>query len=185
MIRKLSDNTKVYIDRYFAIIDEMANTVRKIEVGGSISEIYIRQMVAMSQGLIDMGENILEYTTNANVETLAKNLIEEGESEIDSLNQMLEYCANCENEERDVLLYQRKFVSLFDNMLSKMNGVSVTNNLDLIFISGMIAYYEGTISIAKNALVYEICENLRKNIEEMLTTQEMQTNQMSRLLRIV
>ena len=37
-------------------------------------------------------------------ETLAKAFVEGGENEIGLLNQMIEYCASCENEERGICI---------------------------------------------------------------------------------
>lgn len=185
IIRKLSDNTKVYIDRYFAIIDEMAEKIKGIEDGDCISELFMRQMLAIHEGGVKMSENILTYTTNSNIEALAKSIIESSNKSITSLNEMGDCCRECVCHERDVNLYQRRFNSINENILSKMNGINVTNNLDVDFLSGMIPHHEGEIAMAKNLLGYEVCAEVKTFAENLITTHDMQLSQMRQMLRIL
>lgn len=185
IIRKLSDNTKTYIDRYFAIVNEMSEAMRGVEPSDSISEMYIAQMLAHNSGAVNMSENILTYTTNANIETLAKSIVKYQSEAIETLSAMKEECSNCKNEERDVNLYQRRFSVLLENMLMGMNNINVSNNIDVDFLSGLIAHHEGAINMAKNVLGYEICKNLETYAENLITTHELQLSQMRQLLRIL
>lgn len=185
IIRKLSDNTKIYIERYFAVVDEMAENMRNVEETDSISEMFILQMIAVYEGGVRIGENILSYTTNSNIENLAKSIVEGGNRDIEDLKEMLDFCRNCKNDDRDVSLYQRRFKSILENMISSMNGINVSNNIDLDFLSGMIYHHEGEISMAKNVLGYDICENLKNYAEKLITTHELQLGQMRQMIRML
>ena len=185
IVRKLSDNTKVYIDRYFTIVDKMGVAMREVAQTDSISEMYIWQNISLISGEVQMSENILSYTTNANIETLAKALIDDGKQAVDDLKEMLDYCTNCKNEDRDVNLYQRRFAVILENSVSNMNNINLTNNIELDYLNGLIAHHEGAIGMAKNLLNYEVCENIRAYAENLITTHELQLGQMRQLLRIL
>ena len=184
IIRKLSDNTKVYIDRYFAIVDEIAENLNAVE-GNNISELFIRQMLALHEGGLKMSENILNYTTNSNIENLAKTFVDGSNKSIEKLNDMLENYVDCDNDERDLMLCKRRYNSIFNNMMNGMNGINVTNNLDIDFLSGMIPHHEGEIAVAKNVLGYDICDDVKDFAELLITTHEVELNQMKHLLRML
>jgi len=185
IIRKLSDNTKLYIDRYFAVVDEMIKSLKEVEQTNSISEMFINQMIVMHESSIKLSENILSYTTNSNIEMIAKSFVESGNSDKLDLVEMLNFCRSCKNEERDISLYQRKNLLIIDSMISQMNGINISNNIDLDFLSGMIGHHEGEIEMAKNLLGYETCENLRNYAEKLIVSHQLQVNQMKKLQKIL
>lgn len=185
MIKKLSDNSKNYIDKYFEIVDNFDRDIRNIERGESISKILIQQILEFYKITKNLSENILIYTTNANIEAFAKMIIKENGVESESLNQMFEYCSKCENDERDILLYLRRFWVVFDGMILKLNNISLTNNLDQYYLSLMLILSEGFIDISKNVLGYDVCENLKMFVENVITVHEMYTSQAMQILRIL
>lgn len=185
MIRKLSDNSKEYIEKYLKNIENIKEKLSKIEIDGCICKIYINQSLILKESLLDLCENILKYTTNSNIETFAKLIMEEFEKEGCELGQMQEYCCNFENDSRDVFLYQKRFEILFENLILALNNMPATNNLDLGFVGSVNQCLEFKINMAKNVLGYEICENLRACAEEAITVYEMLLSQSKRFEKMI
>lgn len=183
IVRRLSDNTKEYFDRYYAIVDEMSKLMHEVQISDSISEMFILQMIPHHNGAIQMSENILEYTTDTQVEQLAKDIIEMQSKEINMMQEMLNDAKMTKNCERDVNLYQREFLNILDTMVKKMNNISTTNNLNADFLSGMIPHHEAAINMSKNLLKYDITPKLKALAENIVTTQSAQLQQMITLLR--
>ncbi len=183
LVKKLSDNAKGYIDNYFQIVEEMAERMRAVQQTQSVSEMFINQMIAHHEGAISMSENILNYTTNTDIENLAKAIIIGENQQIIQMEDMLSTCSACENNSRDVSLYQRQFNTALDMMLRRMNSVQAGNNLDVAYLNGMIPHTEGVISMARNVLQFDICSALRELVEKLIQDKTSQLEQMRLLLR--
>lgn len=185
VIGKLSNNTKAYIDRYYKIIDKIENKMREIKNKNCISKMFIEQMIVLHECGVEMSENILNYTTNSNIEMLAETIVETYNKSIDELNDMLSKCCDCGNNERDVNLYYRRIKNINEKMIGKMKGINIFNNLDVDFLSGMIYQYEVEIAIAKNVLSYPNCDEVKIFAENLITTHELQIRQMRQILRMM
>ena len=72
---RLSDVTKRYLIRFYDILDEMVDNMTCAELNDSVSHNFIVQMISHHQAAIQMSENILQYTTNLPLQTIAQNII--------------------------------------------------------------------------------------------------------------
>ena len=183
LVQKLSDNTKDYIDTFYKILDEMSTKMKEVEPSSSISATFIQQMIPHHEAAIKMSENILKFTTDTAIENLAKNIISDQTKDIENMKSMLDECSACENNDIDVNLYQREFLTIFDTMIRKMNNAPTTNNLNVDFLSEMIPHHEGAINMSKNVLKFEICEKLKTLAENIVLNQTSQLQLMQNLLR--
>lgn len=183
IVKKLSDNTKSYIDNFYQILDEMADRMRSVPTCNSISKMYILQMIPHHEAGVKMSENILNFTTDTEIEELAKNIISSKTQEILRMEDMLACCEEVENNARDISIYQREFQNIFENMIKRMSNAQTGNNLNVDFLSEMIPHHEGEINMTKNVLRYEICSELKQLAEEIIANETAQTEQMKSLLR--
>lgn len=181
-IIKMSDNTKDYIEAYYRIFDEMKSSMEAVTPTRCIAINYINRMLPHHEAEIAMSENILKYTTDIEIETLAKEFIEGAKSHIETLKQLLETC-NCESSERDLFLYEKGYTDAFNKMIREMSSTPSSNNLNANFLYEMIPHHEGGINITKNLLKFEICEDLRSLAEDMIMSQQVQLDKMKSLLR--
>lgn len=184
IVRKLSDNTKQYVDNYFQIIDDMSKNMEQVAATDSISQMFIQQMIPHHEAAVLMSQNILNFTTDTDIEALAKNIIDEQSKHINQMQNMLEACSACKNCERDVALYQRTFMQILQNMMNAMNNTPVGNHLNVAFLSEMIPHHEGAIQMSKNVLQFEICPQLKELSEKTIVSQTTQLQQMKKLLRM-
>lgn len=183
IVKKLSDNSKDYLDTYYNIVDQIQKDVGEITLGSSISEAYIKQIVPVFKGGIDMSENILKYTTNVDVESFAKNVIFDFQSNIDKLNALPDTCT-CEcNSERDVKLYTRKFDEIFNHMLTLFNANVSGNNLDLLYLGTLTTLLEGIINMTKNALSFTLCADLKQIATDIIDEQTLHLKTIKSLLK--
>lgn len=168
LIKKLSDNSKEYLDAYYEIIDSLKSQMFAVEICDSISKAYIEQILPLANAGILLSENILKYTTDTEIEALAKGIIEANNNNIETLNAFMEECACVTNSDRDVKLYTRKATEIITNMITRFNSIQGTNNLNSLYLQALIYHHEGELQLAKNALNYDICDKLKIHINEHL-----------------
>lgn len=166
LIKKLSDNSKEYLDAYYEIIDNMKSQMFGVEFCDSISKTYIEQILPHKTAGILLSENILKFTTDTEIETLAKGIILQSNNDIQTLNSHIENCMCPTNSERDLKLYTRKSTELITNMITRMNSIQGTNNLNSLYLQALIYLFEGALQLARNALNYEICDKLKTYLNE-------------------
>ena len=93
IVKKLSDNSKEYLNTYYDIIDQMSKAINGCEIGKSIGGLYINQITPLLQASIDLNNNILKYTTNTDIENFAKNMTFDRNNEIQKLSEITATCA--------------------------------------------------------------------------------------------
>lgn len=180
----MSDNTKDYIETYYKILEEMRSGMQSVEANKNISQAFIDNMIIHHNAGKKMAENILKYTTDVEIESLAKTIIEESSQNIETLQKLRESCTNL-NSERDVFLYEKGCSSAFDKMLHDMTNSPSSNNLNADFLYQMIPHHQGAIDMSKNLLKFDICEELREEVEHSIMNEQMQIDQMRNLIRKV
>lgn len=181
-VYKLSNNTKDYLDTYFNILGTMEENMGEASITDSISSTFIAQMIPHHEGAIEMSKNILRFTTNADIETLANEIIKDQTSGIAQMKDMLDECSKTKNSERDIKLYLAGYQIIFENMIKQMRSARTCNNLDVDFLSQMIPHHMGAIGMCKNLLLYDICSSLREFVEKLVTKQQEQLKTMQKLL---
>lgn len=178
MVQKLSDNTKEFLENFFEILDEMESDMSNVELTDSISEIFIRQLIPHHRAGIKISENILDFTTNPLVETLAKSLIQKLSTEIDKMESMLEACRGVKNQRYDIKLYNMEYTQVYNSMILKMRNSQTGNNLNIDFLSQIIPHHEGGVNMARNVLRFDICPQLRNLAENIVSNESLQLKEM-------
>ena len=183
IVKKLSDNSKEYLNTYYEIIDQMSKVITGCETGKSIGGMYINQITPLLQASIDLNNNILKYTTNTDVENFAKNMTFDRDNEIQKLVEITEACACVCNSERDVKLYMRKFNEVYNNMLQRLNATPATNNLDMLYLTTMTTLLEGGIGFSKNVLSYTICAELKDFATNLIDEMNLQISTIKSIMK--
>lgn len=183
IVKKLSDNSKEYLNTYYDIIDRMKKSIDSVEVGKSVGGTHISQITPMLQAGIEMNDNILKYTTNTDIENFAKNMTFDRNNELQKLNEITEDCACVCNNERDIKLYMRKFNEIYGNMMQRLNSAPATNNLDMLYLTTMTALLEGSINTSKNVLAYNICPELKEFAINLIDEMNLQIGTIKSILK--
>lgn len=179
---QLSDVAKNYLAAYYCILDEMIKGMSQAELSDSISDNFIVQMIPHHMAAIEMSHNILKYTTNVPLQTIASKIITSQTESIENMRQIQSDCSQQKNCERDVCLYQRRVSQIMQAMFTAMSGASATNKINCDFMREMIPHHRGAVEMSKNALQYEICPQLKPILDAIITSQQRGIKEMQQLL---
>ena len=152
IIRKLSDNTKEYLDTYYTIIDEMEQNMQNVTISSNISNMFIEQILHSSKTAISLSENILKYTTNTQIEDIAKKVLSTENDFVENIKPVIIQCENIHNSDVDVNLYQRNYLSILNQTIKKLNDIQTSNNLDILYLNSMITQKQSQFDMIKNVL---------------------------------
>lgn len=174
---------KEYVSTYACILEKMICGMLGANLGESISANFIRQMIPHHRAAIEMSKNILSYTDNCKLQTIAQNIISEQTRSIQDMQEALCCCIKAANSCSDLCEYQCRMNNIMRNMFSEMNCTCTDNNIDCNFIREMIPHHMGAVKMSQTALCYCICEELRPILEAIITSQERGIEEMQELAR--
>lgn len=174
--------TKDYLNTFYCILDTMIQKMTEAELTDSISYNFIVQMIPHHRAAIEMSHNILNYTTNLSVQSIAENIITEQTKSIENMQKIKCRCAELTNPGRDVCLYQRRVIQILHTMFTGMEHARSTNRLDCNFMREMIPHHEGAVAMSENALRYDICPELIPILDAIIQSQKRGILQMQQLL---
>lgn len=181
-IIKMSDNTKDYIEAFYMIFEEMRKKMEGITPGNNISHNFINSIIPHHEAAIQMAENILKYTTNVDIEEIAKNIIKEQTADIATLQMLKEDCV-ADNHARDVYLYEKGYQDAYNKMIQGMSNSQTGNNVNVDFLTEIIPHHEGAINMAKTLLKFEVCEPLQTFAEGIISSHTNQLEEMRAILK--
>lgn len=182
LVSKLSDNTKDYLDNFFGILATMEQKMCSVSATDSISQIYINQMTPHMEAGVAMAKNILKFTTNPQIESLAKDIQDDQSLGISTLRDIYENCSKTKNPPRDVGLFMNESMKIITKMIATMKNSKTTNNLDADFLSSMIPHHIGAIELNKLALQFDLCPDLNAFAQNEIDFKTRQLQQMKNLL---
>lgn len=179
----LSNVTKDYLSAFTCILEEMIQGMTSAPLTDSISHNFITQMIPHHQAAIRMSENILRYTTDLTLQSIAQGIITEQTKSIANMQTALESCAAYSNAQQDLLLYQRRTGLILRTMFSEMWSARATNAVNCDFMWEMIPHHQGAVRMSENALQYSLCPELKPILEAIISSQKRGIREMQALLR--
>ncbi len=183
IIRMPDNYAEAYLLRYNEILNTMIEGMCSAELTDSISRNFIVQMIPHHKAAIEMSENILKYTDNAELISIAENIVSEQTKSIENMRTALETCSSFANRPCDVRTYQSKLRRITKTMFSEMRKAYSDCCVNCDFIREMIPHHEGAVRMSKNALSFEICPELKPILNAIIVSQEKGIRQMRCLAR--
>ena len=180
---ELSHVTKAYLDHYYDILNTMICDMTSVTLTNSISDNFIKQMIPHHLAAIKMSKNILQYTTNLQLQSIATNIISEQTKSISNMLAIQCKCSTLTNSEYDLYLYMNNFNKIAETMFMKMGSAAITNDINANFMREMIPHHKGAVRMSNNALMFNICPELKPILYAIITSQCKGINQMQQLLR--
>lgn len=180
---RFDDATKEYLSRFYCILDEMIWGMTSAELNNSISHNFIVQMIPHHRAAIEMSENILKFTENAALCSIASNIIEEQTKSIENMLAIKEKCSGLRNARQDLCRYQGRMEQIMQIMFSEMKCARATNQINCNFMWEMIPHHEGAVKMSMTTLKFRICPELVPILEAIITSQEKGIEQMKQLQR--
>ncbi|MGF7048113.1 hypothetical protein J2T13_002619 [Paenibacillus sp. DS2015] len=109
---ELSLVTKAYLDSFFNILNNMIREMTSVPLSHSISDVFIWQMIPHHAAAIEMSKNILKYTTNLELQSIALNIIAEQTKSIANMQMT--------NTDYERSHYMNRFREISDTMFNQM-----------------------------------------------------------------
>lgn len=180
---QLSHVTQVYLGQYCNILNTMICDMTSVRLTNSISDNFIKQMIPHHLAAIKMSKNILQYTTNLQLQSIATNIISEQTKSISNMLAIQCKCRMLTNSNHDLFLYMKHFNKIAETMFIEMDSTTITNDINTNFIREMIPHHEGAVRMSNNALMFNICPELKPILYAIITSQCEGIKQMQQLLR--
>lgn len=168
--------------RYCEILSKMIREMECAEMTASISHNFIVKMIPHHEAAIEMSKNLLRFTTYIPLQCLANEIIEGQTREIEQMNAILG-CCECESCESSLCLYERRDRQITESMIKKMENAGEVNNINLNFVNQMLPHHRGAVKMAKNALRFDVCDELKPMLESIICVQTEQIRKMEYLQR--
>ena len=172
-----------YYTSYEKILATMKENMSNLKPTGDATTDFLAEMIPHHQGGISMSENILKYTKNDEVKSLANSIIKEQKCDISKMEKLLAKLknknCNCKDKEAE---YLQKYEVILNTMMTAMTDAKATCNDDVDFLTGMINHHKGAISMSNNILNYTNNSAVKKMAKKMIKSQEAEVKQMQELV---
>lgn len=178
---KLNDEAKAYLNRFYYILDNMIQGMTTAELSDSISYNFMVQMIPHHRAAIEMSENILEYTNNPTLESIAKNIIKEQTESIANMESIMYSCMEVTNSVRCLKIYQCRMDKIMQQMFCRMDHACASNRIDCNFLWEMIPHHMGAVEMSQTTLMFDICPELKPILEAIISSQKRGIMQMRQL----
>lgn len=125
-----------YLRRYREILDTMIDEMTNAQLGCSISQNFIMQMIPHHRAAIEMSRNLLEHSRFRPVRCIAENIITSQTKSIENMQSALECCSQVKNCSQELCGYQRRFRDITGIMFEQMKGSCTTGCIAADFMPG-------------------------------------------------
>lgn len=178
----LTQDSKNYLACFYQILDEMTQGITSAQLTQSISHNFIVQMIPHHRAAVQMCRNILRYTQNGSLRSIANNIIATQTKGIQEMEEILPTCAQLNSCQQDLRLYQRRMELIFRQMFCRMGSAPQDNRLSSVFMKEMIPHHQGAIQMCRNTLQYPVCVQLTAILRSIIREQRQGVAQMCCLL---
>lgn len=176
---------KVYIENYRHILEKMIQGMTDAEVTDSISHNFIVRMIPHHEAAIEMSKNILKYIDYIPLQDIAVRIVAEQTKSIENMRAVLEKCSELKNSSENLKSYARRNEIIFKEMFCQMKRAYSDNRLSCDFMREMIPHHRGAVRMAKNALRFNICPELKPILQKIIASQEKGIKEMQKLLTVL
>lgn len=179
---RFSDVSKNYLCTFYGILDNMIRGMTEAELTDSIPHNFIVQMIPHHQAAIDMGNNILRYTTCVDLQDIASRIVAEQTRSIENMRKIEPCCDEFRNSRQDLCVYQHRVNQILQTMFADMRNALATNRIDCDFMREMLPHHRGAVELSTNALGYPLFPSLKPILEAIITSQRRGIVQMQNLM---
>lgn len=167
-----NDRTRIYMNMFYGILEEMIWGMTKVELTDSISVNFIRRMIPHHKAAIEMSKNVLRFTQNQELRQIASEIIEEQTRGIQNMERIECDCQGCKNSTEELCCYNEKISAIMTDMFECMRSAKAVNNIGCDFIAGMLPHHEGAVKMSSSAIAYPICPQLNEILYQIIISQK-------------
>lgn len=166
-------NDEIYLKEYKAIIESLGSNMIYAPHTGNVNLDYLYQMIQHHKSAIDMAKNLLNNGgENEEVSQIAKDIIKNQTISIASMeNLMKTLIENLTQDKIKEEKYLKEYEKIVKEMMSGLENLKPTDNVDKNFLQSMIVYYQGAICMANSIIKYTDNGEIKKIAEELKNQQ--------------
>ncbi|MGL4343829.1 MAG: DUF305 domain-containing protein [Cellulosilyticaceae bacterium] len=177
-------HTCQYTSNYKQIYDTMKSKMTKAPITGNPTLDFLYEMIPHHKAAIAMSQNILTYTNDAQVKTLAQNIITEQTKGVGTMEALLqELKSSPMTKEISDQEYLQTYQVILQTMLTAMAQKPTSCDVNVIFLEQMIPHHKGAIAMAENILKYTSNPKLKEIATQIIATQKTQLPKMESLIQ--
>lgn len=177
-------DTCQYFNQYKTIYCLMKNKLLDAPITRNATEDFLYEMIPHHEAAIDLAKNILNYTEDPEVQSLAQSIIKEQTSGILQMKSLLLDLTNATTTPKDDdYEYIKTYEQIIHIMFTKMATPPISCDVNVMFLEEMIPHHEGAIAMAENILQYTTNPQLKEIATQILNTQKAQLPQLQTLLK--
>lgn len=144
--------------------------MNEMKMTGDFDLDFANMMMMHHQGAIDMSEMEIVKGTDAQIKTMAQNIITSQKAEIEQLQQFVKNYTMPQAKMENGEMHNELGVTM-KTMMDKMNTIQMTGNTDKDFVLMMIPHHESAITMAEDELKHGKQQDLKKMAQQMITDQ--------------
>ena len=172
-----------YYIGFIKIFDTMKKGMSAPKPAGNVTLDFLAEMIPHHEAAISMAENILIYTKNPEIISIANTAIKEQTAGVKQMQELQKFLQeNPPAPDANEAEYLKNFTEIYETMVQKMGSAKPTCNVDIDFLSEMIPHHEGALAMCKNVLNYTQNETLKSIATNIINTQTPQAKKLQQLL---
>lgn len=172
-----------YLSEYRKILDRMIDKMTRAPLTDSISNNFIVQMIPHHMAAIEMSENLLRFTKDETMQSIARNIISEQTQSIVDMKAIYATCLTRVNPGRSVNAYESRVNSIMCAMFSQMKTALSDGNINCDFLREMIPHHLGAVRMSQTALNFNVCKGLIPILNAIIASQSRGIRRMQSLER--
>ena len=156
-------------------MNAMGNKMNEMKMTGDFDLDFANMMILHHQSAIDMSEVEIAKGTDAQIRTIAQNIITAQSLEISQLQAFIKNYKIPEVKKTNQEMHNELGETMKD-MMDKMNKMQMTGNTDKDFVMMMIVHHESTVKMAGDELSHGKQYEVKKMAQKMLEDQSKEIN---------
>lgn len=179
-----SKNEAAYLEKYRSILETMKTSMSSTPRTGDPALDYLNQMIPHHETAVKMAENEIQYGTNQQVKRIAEKQIKDQTAEIAEMKKMADKIkANPKSDKAQEAAYMNDYVQFHDAMVSAMEDVKSSGNVDKDFLMQMMPHHDGAINMSRAISRYTNNSEVKQKAQSIIKKQTQDMKKMQVLIK--
>ena len=161
---------KMDMDGMMQTLSGTMSKMKEVKMTGDFDLDFANMMIIHHQAAIDMSEVEIEKGTDAQLKTMAKNIVNAQKVEIEQLHQFVKSYKMPEAKEMNAEMHS-ELGETMKGMMDKMNNMQMTGNTDKDFAMMMKLHHESAVKMAEDEISHGKKSELKKMAQKMIADQ--------------
>ncbi len=154
----------------------MNNMMKDMKMSGDFDHDFANMMMAHHQGAVNMAQMEISKGSNAEIKTMAQNIVKGQQAEIEQFKNILKDYKMPEMKKEGGGPHN-ELAATMEKMDAKMKGIPMTGNNDKDFVMMMIAHHESAVTMAEDEISHGKNLALKKMAQKIMEDQSREIKQ--------